>query len=677
MEFRDDTLCGFFHKRAREMDENRPFLMGRFDGRGDPTGEFHTLSWGETRRLSLELAAGLTALGVCRGDKIAIFSESRPRWIIADQAILAIGGIEVPLYPTLSKDEFSYMLADSGTKVVFCSTADKAEMARSARSETSLEIIITMSPYESEAADKIFHFNDVLELGRKSFDQAKLEEGIAAAGPEDLVSIIYTSGTTGKPKGVMLTHANWMASIDQFSDPTLIRRQALDPDSRLLFMVHLPICHVYGRSCDYHVGGIKQGGILAFEPDFSRIPKTLKELRPNVIISIPRFFEKVFDQINAIISRQPPLVGKVFAWAMRQGQKYTDAMAQGKRLGVLDLWLFSQANILVFNRIRREVGIDRLVMAGSGGGKLSAEVCTFFRSMGVQLCEGYGLTETAAVLNYNAPEFWGLDRAGLTWFQNKMIDWTIDCMVRKQALGLSPYTNPLRSIKLMVAYLSLAYRLQVKAGTVGKPVIRTEEKIADDGEILARGPQIFKGYWGMPEENEKTFTADGWFCTGDIGRFDKDGFLEITDRKKELFVTSGGKNVAPHPIELAVISRPYIDQACLVGDGEKYLAALIVPDFPELNRFAKKSGIPLTSPEELIRDEKVKALIQSQVDEVNSHLSRYEQIKYFTLLPRPFSVEEGELTPTLKLKRRIIKERFQGEIEQMFSAQVKAGGKNA
>ena len=675
MEYRDDTLCGFFHKRVREMDGNRPFLMGRFDGRGDPVSEFQTITWGETRRLSLELASGLTALGVSRGDKIAIFSESRPRWIIADQAILAIGGVEVPLYPTLSKEEFSYMIGDSGSKVVFCSTEEKAEMARSVRPDTSLEIIITMSSYRGDPGDKVYHFNEIIEMGRKNFDLPKLEQDIARAKPEDLASIIYTSGTTGMPKGVMLTHANWIASIHQFSDPTLIRRQALDTNSRLLFLVHLPICHVYGRTCDYHVGGIKQGGILAFEPDFSRIPKTLKELRPNVIISIPRFFEKVYDQINAIISRQPPRVGKIFAWAMRQGQKYTDAMAKGTRLGVLDLWLFSQANILVFNRIRKEVGIDRLVMAGSGGGKLSAEVCTFFRSMGVQLCEGYGLTETAAVLNYNAPEFWGLDRDNLTRFQNRMIDWTIDCMVRKQAEGKSPYTNPLRSLKLMVAYLSIAYRLQVKAGTVGKPVIRTEEKIADDGEILAKGPQIFKGYWGMPEENEKTFTPDGWFCTGDIGRFDEDGFLEITDRKKDLFVTSGGKNVAPHPIELAVISRPYIDQACLVGDGEKYLAALIVPDFPELNRYAKESGISCREPEELILNEKVKALLQSQVDEVNSHLSRYEQIKYFTLLARPFSVEGGELTPTLKLKRRVIKERFQDQIASMFRVQAQAAGK--
>jgi long-chain acyl-CoA synthetase len=642
--------------------------MARFDRNGDPVNDFQSLAWGETRRQSLELASGLMALGVSRGDKVAIFSESRPRWIIADQAILACGGIEVPLYPTLSRDEFSYMIGNSESTVVFCSTRDKVEMARAVKPETMLRIIISMETCESRPDQGVYHFNEVMEMGRKSLDPARLEESIAAARPEDLVSIIYTSGTTGMPKGAMLTHANWIASLEQVTDPTLMRRQALDTKTQLLFLVHLPICHVYGRTCDYHSGGLKQGGILAFEPDFGRIPKTLRELRPNVIVSIPRFFEKVYDQINAVMAKQPPLARRLFAWAMRQGEKYTDAMSRGVRLGMLDLYLFSQANILVFNRIRREAGIDRLVMAGSGGGKLSKDVCTFFRSMGVQLTEGYGMTETAAILNYNSPEFRGLDRDNFSWFQSLMIEWTLDCMVREQAKGKSPYTHPLLSLKLMVAYLALAHRLQVKAGTVGRPVVGTEEKLADDGEILVKGPQIFKGYWGMPEESAASFTEDGWFCTGDIGRFDEDGFLEITDRKKDLFVTSGGKNVAPHPIELALIARPYIDQACLTGDGRKYLTALIVPDFEVLKRFARERGLDGKGPEELIASEEVKALIQSQVDEVNNHLSRYEQIKYFTLLPKPFSVEGGELTPTLKIKRRVIRERFHNEIERMYQA---------
>ncbi|MCK9263107.1 MAG: long-chain fatty acid--CoA ligase [Desulfomonilia bacterium] len=668
MAFHEGTLCGFFHTRAQEMGATQPFLMGRFDANGDPAGDFCILTWGETRRQVLELASGLMALGIGRGDKVAIFSESRPRWVIADQAIQAVGGIEVPLYPTLSSDELAYMIGNSESRAVFCSTRDKAEMARRIQPKTGLEFIITMESGGSDPGQGVHHFNEVMEMGRKNLDMTALEKSIAQARPQDVVSIIYTSGTTGRPKGAMLTHANFMAAMEQFTDPTLIRRQAQDKDLHLLFLVHLPVCHVYGRSCDYHVGGLKQGGILAFEPDFSRIPQTLLELRPNVVISIPRFFEKVYDQVTSIVSRRPGYVRKLFAWAMRQGEKFTDAMAKGERLDMLDLFLFSQANVLVFNRLRKEAGMDRLVMAGSGGGKLGREVCSFIRSLGIQLTEGYGLTETAAILNFNAPEFAGIDRNSLSWFQKKMIDWIHDCMVRKQAQGKSPHTNPLRSLKLSIAYNALAYRLQIKPGTVGKAVLGTQEKIAEDGEILARGPQIFTGYWKMPKETRESFTEDGWFMTGDIGLFDAEGFLEITDRKKELFVTSGGKNVAPHPIELMITGRPYIDQACLAGDGEKYLTCLIVPDFSELKRFARKKGIAFTDHADLVGRDEIKELIQAQINEVNQQLARYEQIKYFTLVPKPFSVEKGELTPTLKLKRRVIKERFREEIEGMYSA---------
>lgn len=666
MSYNENTLCGLFHAKALELGDSQPFLMGRFDSNGDPTSDFRSMTWGEVRRQSLELSSGLMALGIKRGDKVAIFSESRPRWIISDQAIQAAGGVEVPLYPTSSQEELAYMTADSGCRAIVCSTADKVEMACRARSEAPLEFVICMESPKGVREKGVYHFNEVMELGRKSFDPAALEQAINEARPEDLVSIIYTSGTTGRPKGAMLTHANWVAAMNQVTAPTLVKRQAMDRGLHLLFLVHLPICHVYGRTCDYHAGGLKQAGILAFEPDFQNLPKSLLELRPNVIISIPRFFEKVYDQISAIVSRQPPLARKMFGWAMRQGEKFTGAMAKGVRLGQLDLIMFSQANILVFNKVRKMAGLDRLVMAGSGGGKLSREVCTFIRSMGIQLSEGYGLTETAAILNYNAPEFWGLDGNRFTWFQEKMIDWTLDAMVRMPARGISPYTHPIGALKLSIAYNTVAYRLQVKPGTVGKTVAWTEEKIADDGEILARGPQIFKGYWNMPKETGESFNDEGWFLTGDIGKFDEDGFLEITDRKKELFVTSGGKNVAPHPIELALTARPYIDQVCLAGDGEKYLTALIVPDFHELKKYAREKGLDSKDQAELASFDAVRSLIQEQVDQVNKSLARYEQIKYFVILPEPFSVEGGELTPTLKLKRRIIKERYAQQIKSMY-----------
>jgi len=451
----------------------------------------------------------------------------------------------------------------------------------------------------------------------------------------------------------------------QSSNSTLIRRQR-ELGLHMTFLVHLPLCHVFGRTSDYHVGGLHQAGILVFAESFEKIPKNMQEVRPNVIISIPRLWEKIFDTTRSIISRQSSTVQSTFNWALKLGAKYCDAMATATRLGQADLLQFALANLLVFNKIKKTAGLDRVVLGVSGGGKLSKEVCVFIRSLGIQLAEGYGLTETSPVINFNEPEFKDYDINSAGWFAQKMLDLTIHLMVTKQAQGLSPYTNPIRALGLSLAYNTVAYRLQIKPGTVGRPVIWTEEKIAEDGEILVKGPQVFKGYWNMPEATAEAFTEDGWFKTGDIGEFDKDGFLTITDRKKELFVTSGGKNVAPHPIELAITGKPYIDQACLIGDAKKYLTALIVPDFPELHRYAKHNDIPECPDKELIQNEKIKALIQKQIDEVNETLPRYEQIKYYKVLDKPFSVESGELTPTLKLKRRIVLEKYKDEIENMY-----------
>ena len=435
----------------------------------------------------------------------------------------------------------------------------------------------------------------------------------------------------------------------------------------LTFLVHLPMCHVFGRTSDYHVGALQQSGILVFAESFEKIPKNILEVRPNVLISIPRLWEKIYDTTRSIVSRQDKRVQSIFNWATRMGEKYCEAMATATRLGFLDMLQFALANILVFNKIKKTAGLDRVVLGISGGGKLSKDVCVFIRALGIQLAEGYGLTETSPVINFNEPEFaTSFDISKASWFQKKMLDLTVDLMVTKQAQGLSPYTNPLRALSLSLSYNTIAYKLQIKPGTVGRPTLWTEEKIAEDGEILVKGPQVFQGYWNLPDATKEAFTEDGWFKTGDIGEFDKDGFLTITDRKKELFVTSGGKNIAPHPIELALTAKPYIDQVCLIGDARKYISALIVPDFQELHRFSKHNGIPACSDKDLLANEQVKELIQKQVDEVNEALPRYEQIKYYKLLDKPFSVETGELTPTLKLKRRIVFEKFKDDIESMY-----------
>jgi long-chain acyl-CoA synthetase len=428
------------------------------------------------------------------------------------------------------------------------------------------------------------------------------------------------------------------------------------------------MCHVFGRTSDYHVGALQQGGILIFAESFEKISKNLQEIRPNVVISIPRLWEKIYDTTKSIVSRQNQTTQSIFNWALKLGVKYSDAMSTATRMGQGDLLQFALANILVFNKIKKTAGLDRVVLGISGGGKLSKDVCVFIRSLGIQLAEGYGLTETSPVINFNEPEFTSsFDVSKASWFDNKMIDLTVDLMITKQAQGLSPYTSPIRALSLSLAYNTVAHKLQIKPGTVGRPVLWTEEKIAEDGEILVKGPQVFKGYWNLPEATAEAFTEDGWFKTGDIGEFDKEGFLLITDHKKELFVTSGGKNIAPHPIELALTAKPYIEQVCLLGEARKYVCALIVPDFQELHRFSKHSGIPACSDKDLVESAQIKELIKKQVDEVNETLPRYEQIKYYKVLDKSFSVESGELTPTLKLKRRIVFEKFKDDIEKMYT----------
>jgi long-chain acyl-CoA synthetase len=666
MAYRTDTLCGMFHNQALRYGDQVEFLRAKYDKNGNPSKEWHSRTWKETREESIALAKGLIALGLRKGDRAVIFSESRPRWIIADQALQACGSVGVPLYPSLTVDELGYMTADSGSKIVIASTRDRVEMTLKAKAQgVGVETVITMCSWEGAKPEGVYTFDDVMALGKQKVSDQDVDKGINAVVPEDVASIIYTSGTTGKQKGAILTQKNWIANIQQASNSTLVRREA-ELGLHMIHLVHLPLCHVLGRTSDYHTGALQQGGILVFAESFGKIPQNMQEIRPNVIVSIPRLWEKIYDTTKSIVSRQNKTAQSIFNWAIKLGEKYSDAMANAVRMNQADLLQFALANMLVFNNIKKTAGLDRVVLGISGGGKLSKDVCVFIRSLGIQLSEGYGLTETSPIINFNEPEFNGFDPDKAGWFDKKMINLTVDLMVTKQALGLSPYTNPFRALSLSLAYNTVAHKLQIKPGSVGKPVIWTEEKIAEDGEILVKGPQVFKGYWNLPEATAESFTPDGWFKTGDIGEFDQEGFLRITDRKKELFVTSGGKNIAPHPIELAITAKPYIDQTCLIGDAKKYLTALIVPDFHELRRFAKRNGISVSSDKELVEDEKIKALIKKQVDEVNEALPNYEQIKYYKIMEKPFSVETGELTPTLKLKRRIVFENYKDEIESLY-----------
>ncbi|OPL16579.1 MAG: hypothetical protein AVO39_01580 [delta proteobacterium MLS_D] len=624
------------------------------------------MTWKIVREQVLDLGRGLVSLGVEKDDRVALFSESRPWWIVADQAIQAAGATGVPFYSTLTEAELAFMIKDSGTRVLIASTVDKAELALRLRQEgVPLSTIIVMEPWSGGRPDNLYTVSETMERGRRHMPAGELEDMIDSVDPHDTASIIYTSGTTGNPKGVVLTQGNWTANIRQASNSTLVRRQK-ERNLHLVHLVHLPLCHVYGRTTDYHVGGLHLGGVLVFAERYDTLARDIREIRPNVIISIPRFFEKLYDAVQSRAESLSPRTRALFKWAMAAGTKYAESMATGKALDTGDMLKLAAADRLVFSRIKKNAGLDRLVLGVSGGGRLPEKVCNFIRALGIQLNEGYGLTETCAVLNFNEPEILDLSEENLTRRDNRMIEWLVDVMVESQARGLSPFAGFLRSIKLFIAYRRIGYRLRVKPGTVGRPVVDTEEKIADDGEILAKGPQVFSRYWNLPRETREVFTDDGWFKTGDIGGFDDEGFLSITDRKKDIIVTAGGKNIAPLPIEEALTAQLFIDQAMVVGDGRRYCTALIVPDFEKIAYRMTGTEAAKASPKDMLSNRMVLDLIRGGIDDVNRGLPRYKQVKYCSILSEPFRIETGELTPSMKMKRRVIEKKFKKEIDAMY-----------
>ena len=670
MEYRNDTLCGIFHNQAIRYGDNFPFLVGKYDDDGRPTSSYRPMTWMQTRERVIGLARGLATLGISKGDRVAIFSESRPGWIVADQAVQACSAIGVPLYPSLSKGDLLYMIRDSGSKLIITSSKAKAEEVLCLLHEQD-DLkglpVITMETWGEGRPEGVHSFADVIVLGRQGTSSEEIEDRIRSVTPDDIVAIIYTSGTSGTAKGVTTTQGNFVANIYQCTRSEFLVRMSRK-DLHLVDLVHLPLCHSYARTADYHVAGLHLGAVLTFAESYHTMAKNLLEVRPNIICSIPRFFEKAYDTINSVMSRQKKHNQAIFRWALQKGKMFADAMATGKKLSQRELFLIGIANMLVFDRLKKKMGMDRLVMALSGGGKLSRDVAFFFRSMNIQLSEGFGLTETSPVINFNEPDVIGSNHQGFLhrMLFERIMNMAVDLMVVKQAQGISPYATPVSAAKLGLCYSTVLYRMRVKPGTVGRKVAMTEERIADDGEILVKGPQVFKGYWNMPEATKEAFTQDGWFKTGDIGRFDEEGFLIITDRKKDIFVNSGGKNIAPHPIEIALATRPHIDQACLVGDGKKYISALIIPDFKELEQYAQENHIPFATKADLVSREEIRDLIQTEVEQVNAGLNHWERVQYFQLLDQPFSEETGELTPTLKMKRKVVHDKFQDRIENMY-----------
>jgi long-chain acyl-CoA synthetase len=549
------------------------------------------------------LADVLLEWGVERGDRVAILSENRWEWAVTDFAVLAIGGVDVPLYPTLTAEQVGYMLRDSGAKVAVVSSREQYRKLKAAGVLAELEHVVVMDALDAseklDAAGFSTHgFSELMAAapGKQRRD-ARFYALVARAQPEDPMTIIYTSGTTGEPKGVVLTHGNLASNLRYSTTPLGLTGK----DSCISF---LPLSHVTARHLDYAM--LLHGAKLAYCPKFEHLPAAMKAVQPTVFVAVPRVYEKIRQAVEGR-SAASPVKSRILAWALATGNRHRAETLAGKEPDGIAWRLASK---LVFAKIREAFGGQVKVFV-SGGAPLGIDTAGWFADAGIRIFEGYGLTETSPVIALNYPE---------------------------------------------------AHRI----GTVGKALPNVQCRFEEDGELEVKGPSIFVGYWRKKQETAEAFTADGWFKTGDIGNIDADGFLSITDRKKELLKTSGGKMIAPQPIENKLKANVLVGQAALVGDKHKFVAVLISPNFAALEAWAKGQGIATGDRKVLVAEARVAALYEGVVKQVNESLANFEKIKRVRVVAEEWSIETEELTPSMKLKRRVVERKHAAEIAEFY-----------
>jgi len=529
--------------------------------------------------------------GIKKGDRVAILSENRPEWTIADFASLLVGAVVVPIYGTVTGEQAAYVLRDSGARVVFVSSEKQFLKLSSIRDQTPVERVVVMDAVETAHA---FHMQRLIHEGPKQRDP-KFDAAAGTAQPNDLATIIYTSGTTGVPKGAMLTHGN-MASNIAYSLKDFPRLKGE------LSISFLPLSHVTARHVDFAM--LYHGATLAYVSELDQLPQALREVRPTIFVGVPRVYEKVHAQVDQKAKGFP--LKQIYRWALSVGQLHRAEILAGQVPTTLP-WRI--ADRLLYSKIREGMG-GRAQIFVSGGAPLGRELAEWYAKVGIRIYEGYGLTETSPVIAVNTPE---------------------------------------------------AHKL----GTVGKPLKNIEVRIAEDGEILVRGPSVFQGYWNRTKESEEAL-VDGWFKTGDIGKLDADGFLSVTDRKKDLIKTSGGKFIAPQPLENSLKHNPMVAEAVILGDKRKFPAVLIAPFFPLLEDWARANEVIFASRQELVRHEKVCELYDGIVADLNRELARFEQLKRVLLIADELSTETGTLTASMKVRRRAVEERYRQQIDAMY-----------
>ena len=594
------TLTQLFFESAERFDKPDA-LQVKVGGAWRPIS--HRTLVERVRHVSL----GLRGLGLAPGDRVAILSENRPEWAIADYACLTARLADVPVYPTLPADQVAHVLRDSGSTAIFVSTPEQAEKIREIRGQLpALRTVISFADPKPAGVDMTFA---ELEAKGRAADSAEAAARWKAEAlqvkPDDLATLIYTSGTTGAPKGVMLTHDNIYSNVKEIC----LALGSLFEEGTDQTLSFLPLSHILERMAGHYLM-FATGTSIAYAESMDTVPINMQEVRPTIVISVPRLYEKMYARVLENAMSGSGVKKRIFFWARKVAERWADVkLAGGTPRGLLALQ-YALAQKLVFSKLKARTG-GRLRFFVSGGAPLASDINKFFYAAGLTILEGYGLTETSPVIGVNTPE---------------------------------------------------AFRL----GTIGRAIPSVEVKIAPDGEILTRGPHVMKGYYRNPEATSETIDAERWLHTGDIGVIE-DGYIRITDRKKDIIVTAGGKNIAPQPIENQVKTNKYVSQAVMIGDKRKYPIMLVVPDFEQLEKWAKQQNILWTDRAQLLAMPTIRAKMEKEVQSECARLAKYEVPKKVALLEHDFSIERGELTPTLKVKRRVIDKHYAPLVDALYA----------
>ncbi|HEV2884342.1 MAG TPA: long-chain fatty acid--CoA ligase [Pyrinomonadaceae bacterium] len=566
-------------------------------------GKWMSISAAEMLRRIHCIAAGFHSLGVRRGDRVALLSESRPEWTLTDAACIFTGAIDVPIYPTLTPPQVRYILKDSGALVLVVQNEEKYREIEEVLAECPALKHIVFIDAPTGKTNAGISLADLEKQGQRLLEQQStlVVDNARQVSPDDLATIIYTSGTTGEPKGVMLAHSNLVSNLIDSSG----HLSFASDDSALSV---LPLSHVLERQAMYMY--LFHGMAVYFGESLEMIGQNLREVKPTIFVGVPRIFEKILARVKDKSAEKGRLNVGLLNWAINVAIQYGMLSVSHKKIPSLLALKHKIADKLVFAKIRAALG-GRIRLLISGGAALPEELGYIYIGAGLPIVQGYGLTETSPVITADRVE-------------------------------------------------------DNRVGTVGKPIRNVQVRIASDGEIETRGPHVMRGYYNKPVETSSVLTEDGWFKTGDIGTIDEDGFLRITDRKKELFKTSGGKYIAPQPIEQLIKGSRFVNQVVLIGNGRKFPAALIVPDWERLESYAELKGIKVESRSDLCRHPRIIDLFERQIAGLTPDLPNYERVKKVALIEEELTIAGGELTPTMKVKRRVVDEKYKKTIDELY-----------